>query len=333
MQRIIAYIYRYKGDKDEILTKCGNTGFCRVEVSCDKCGVTICFKDICRQSGEGNIYGLVSEKGRCDTSSCYRIKEHMGAAKIVSGQMNTKVEAGGTDGILIECGANIYIAMWRETVDTVCLVREREEKVDAEQEVLNQLKEVEVQKETMLQEQEIIFEEDKEMIEENVDIYEKNIEMSIDIPQENTEMPRENIEIAKEHRNLHKENEELLKKHKTTESLNDKMLERAFNRMCKVRMVIEDRQYQVVKMKPQEMIMLPRSYWRLANNCFLMEGYYTHKHILFFKCKEGYAIGVPGRGVSNESVFANRFGFDERVTGYEYGKSSNKRTYWLMYLK
>ena len=56
----------------------------------------------------------------------------------------------------------------------------------------------------------------------------------------------------------------------------DEQLQRAYNRMAKSPMIIENVMQQVVKMKPQQMIMLPRKYWRLTNNRFLMEGYYVH---------------------------------------------------------
>lgn len=117
------------------------------------------------------------------------------------------------------------------------------------------------------------------------------------------------------------------------EKREESMLDRAFNRLCKVRMVIEDRECQAVKMRPQDMIMLPRTHWRLANNCFLMDGYYRKKHILFFRNNGIYVIGVPGRGGADEEKYAKRFGFQRRVTGWEYGRNNDRRIYWLMDLE
>lgn len=110
------------------------------------------------------------------------------------------------------------------------------------------------------------------------------------------------------------------------------LIERAFNHLCKTRMILDGTEYQVVKMRPQELIMLPRKYWRLANNCFLMEGYYIHKHILFFKHNGAYVIGVPGRGCGNEKEYAMKFGFEKKIYGYDYGKKLTEKTYWLMHL-
>ena len=44
MQRIIAYIYRYRGDEN-LYRKCGNVGFCRVEEVNGKRLINICFKE------------------------------------------------------------------------------------------------------------------------------------------------------------------------------------------------------------------------------------------------------------------------------------------------
>ena len=109
-------------------------------------------------------------------------------------------------------------------------------------------------------------------------------------------------------------------------------LERAFNRLGKSRMILDGEEYQVVKMRPQELIMLPRRYWRLANNCFVMQGYYGHKHILFFVYSGQYVIGVPGNGTENEKEYAEKCGFKETIKGYEYGKNNKVKTYWLMIL-
>lgn len=276
MQRIIAYIYRYKEDregmttsKEKVFIRCGNAGFCRVEICNDKYAATICFKDVCKVSGRCDIYGLVARKSQ-NAQNSYEVTANIGAMVVAEGRFSGKVDVSGTDGILIECEAGKYMVMWRETVDRLLLQRE----------ILSEV--------------------------EKAEIIQKEVE---------------------------KEPEKMQERTNKNESANTIMLERAYNRLCKVRMTIGGKVCQVVKMKPQEIIMLPRSYWRLASNCFLMDGYYTYKHIVFFKYEGDYVLGVPGKGSATESAYAIRFGFCELVTGGEYGRRTSDRTYWLMRLR
>ena len=60
--------------------------------------------------------------------------------------------------------------------------------------------------------------------------------------------------------------------------------------------------------EPQQMAMLPRKYWHLTNNGFLMECFYIHKHILFFKYKGGFVLGAPARVDRMEEMCAAKYG-------------------------
>ena len=80
------------------------------------------------------------------------------------------------------------------------------------------------------------------------------------------------------------------------------------------------------------MVMLPRKHWRLTNNGFLMECFYIHKHILFFKHKGEFVIGAPARETVDEEMYATRYGFQCKICIKEYGKGSLERNYWIMNL-
>ena len=110
------------------------------------------------------------------------------------------------------------------------------------------------------------------------------------------------------------------------------MLERAYNRMAKVPVIIDKQMHQAVKLHPHQMVMLPRKYWRLTNNGFLMECFYIHKHILFFKHKGEFVIGAPARETVDEEMYATRYGFQCKISIKEYGKGSLERNYWIMNL-
>ena len=67
----------------------------------------------------------------------------------------------------------------------------------------------------------------------------------------------------------------------------------------------------IYKITRQELAGLPRKEWKLANNHFLLHGYYNYHHLVSFE-KEGKCwIGVPGLYFSGEQRAAGAFGFNQ----------------------
>lgn len=67
----------------------------------------------------------------------------------------------------------------------------------------------------------------------------------------------------------------------------------------------------IYKITRQEIAGLPRKEWKLANNHFLLHGYYNYHHLVSFE-KEGKCwIGVPGLYFSGEQRAAGAFGFNQ----------------------
>ncbi len=54
---------------------------------------------------------------------------------------------------------------------------------------------------------------------------------------------------------------------------------------------------------------LPQKERKLANNSFLLHGYYNYKHLLFIKDGENFFLGVPGVYYPREAEAAKNFGF------------------------
>lgn len=108
--------------------------------------------------------------------------------------------------------------------------------------------------------------------------------------------------------------------------------DRIYNRLCKVRMILNGSEYPAVKLKPHELIMLPRSCWRMANNVFLMESYYRYGHILFMLYEGQYVLAVPWQNQRGVGERARQFGFAKCIAGYEYGRCREEKLYWIKYL-
>ena len=289
MQRIIAYIYRYKGEGN-LYRKCGNVGFCRVENIDGRRMINMCFKETHNITKDCEISGIYiddsDDKNMCRCSLGKKLRND----KINGGQMRIRMQGDNEEGLYILSGNERYIVLWNGDREAIL-----------------------IQEKTQSNEKESI-------INKNLIIEEKFIEINNE--KTNQKNNADNFDEVV--------NSEAGKKSEVTKNKNEEeQLLRAYNRLAKYPMIIDDKMQQVVKMKPQQMIMLPRKYWRLTNNPFLMECFYTHKHILFFKYNNCFVIGVPAVGRENEEIYARQYGFKNVSKGSDYNKPANIRQYWL----
>lgn len=65
------------------------------------------------------------------------------------------------------------------------------------------------------------------------------------------------------------------------------------------------------KIQRQDLSRLPRREWRIANNSFLLHGFYNYHHLLYIEEGGKIWIGVPGIYHEKEKVMAQSFGFPE----------------------
>ena len=65
------------------------------------------------------------------------------------------------------------------------------------------------------------------------------------------------------------------------------------------------------KIQRQDLSRLPRKEWRIANNSFLLHGFYNYHHLLYIQEDKKVWIGVPGIYHEKEKVAAGTFGFQE----------------------
>lgn len=81
------------------------------------------------------------------------------------------------------------------------------------------------------------------------------------------------------------------------------------------------------KIQRQELSRLPRREWRIANNSFLLHGFYNYHHLLYIEEDGQVWIGVPGIFHEKEQAAANSFGFTEfrRLNGDEIELEENEK--------
>lgn len=65
------------------------------------------------------------------------------------------------------------------------------------------------------------------------------------------------------------------------------------------------------KISRQDLAQLPRCEWKLANNSFLLHGYYNYKHLLLIEEDTNLFLGVPGVFHEREQAAARAFGFPQ----------------------
>ena len=65
------------------------------------------------------------------------------------------------------------------------------------------------------------------------------------------------------------------------------------------------------KARRQDLTRLPRKEWYLANNSFLLHGYYNYHHLLIAEQDDFWILGVPGIYDRREARAAELFGFPE----------------------
>lgn len=70
------------------------------------------------------------------------------------------------------------------------------------------------------------------------------------------------------------------------------------------------------KLSRNELSVLPRQYWYLANNSFLLHGYYNYNHLLLIEEDGHFLLGVPGICDKQEARAAELFGFPSFSESY-----------------
>lgn len=72
---------------------------------------------------------------------------------------------------------------------------------------------------------------------------------------------------------------------------------------------------QFKKIRRQDIALLPRCEWRLANNSFLLHGYYNYHHLMLIEDGDELWLGVPGIYHRREARAAEAFGFSRFIGG------------------
>lgn len=100
----------------------------------------------------------------------------------------------------------------------------------------------------------------------------------------------------------------------------------------------EDNEFiECVRIEPQDIGVFPMDVWGLANNSFLLHGYYSYRHLIFAKQKleDGfqYVMGIPGVYQNREKFMAQMFGFNSFKSVKNREQKTGEFGYWLTPIK
>ena len=311
MKRFIRYLYEYEGNQ-----KKRNVGFVKVEQDGKETMISVHGKGLCGKSNEniscylikldsemGNILFVPAGEiqiGMISCGGCFCYTEEL----IRAGYGKTEQSAGQTcekkDDI---CGLGLgdpkeafYVALWNEEmygdldIAKAKVFQEFDsDKTAGESKSTKSIDEKEAEVETRFwddEETENLEEEqpekkDQETVEESSE--KKEQETVEELPEKKEQ---EIVEESSEKKDLKKDDRDI---------------------------DLQNFRRQIMKIQRGEISILPRCEWKLANNNFLLHGYYNYRHLVLIDEGNQLKLGVPGIYHEREARAAATFGFPEFI--------------------
>ena len=308
MKRFIRYLYEYEGNQ-----KKRNVGFVKVEQDGKETTISVHGKGLCGKSNEniscylikldsemGNILFVPAGEiqiGMISCGGCFCYTEEL----IRAGYGKTEQSVGQTcekkDDI---CGLGLgdpkeafYVALWNEEMyGDLDIARAKvfqefdSDKTAGESKSIDE-KEAEVEtqfgddEETENLEEEQPEKKEQETVEE---FSEKKEQETVEELPEKKE--QETVEESSEKKDLKKDDRDI---------------------------DLQNSRRQIMKIQRGEISILPRCEWKLANNNFLLHGYYNYRHLVLIDEGNQLKLGVPGIYHEREARAAATFGFPEFI--------------------
>lgn len=301
MKQMICYLYEFHHNQ-----KVRNVGFVRVIPYADKVVLQFHGKGMGFQGVEDFEVFLFSMKD----DICYVTS--IGHMDGVHGNMNSMIEVTGSDvtegegleqfdGIVIrQAGGQNYVAAWKNIDVNVEHMREMSKEEESSEETGNE------EANSGYEESEIlpvkIKEEEREVHRQEVKEKQRKEEQEAELQEVGTVQQETEEE----------ESEVILQavKMEEVDVIPQEMKEE--QRKEETEVISQEEGYpRYEKIERQDIARLPRKEWKLANNSFLLHGFYNYKHLLFIEEKEQLYLGVPGVYHKRENEAANAFGFGQ----------------------
>lgn len=299
MKRFIRYLYEYEGNQ-----KKRNVGFVKVEQDGKETTISVHGKGLCGKSNEniscylikldsetGNILFVPAGEiqiGMISCGGCFCYTEEL----IRAGYGKTEQSVGQTcekkDDI---CGLGLgdpkeafYVALWNEEMyGDLDIARAKvfqefdSDKTAGESKSIKSIDEKEAEVETQ-------FGDDEET--ENLEEEQPEKKEQETVEESSEKKEQETVEELPEKKDLKKDDRDI---------------------------DLQNFRRQIMKIQRGEISILPRCEWKLANNNFLLHGYYNYRHLVLIDEGNQLKLGVPGIYHEREARAAATFGFPEFI--------------------
>ena len=308
MKRFIRYLYEYEGNQ-----KKRNVGFVKVEQDGKETTISVHGKGLCGKSNEniscylikldsemGNILFVPAGEiqiGMISCGGCFCYTEELIRAGYGKTEQSVGKKKKKKDDI---CGLGLgdpkeafYVALWNEEMyGDLDIARAKvfqefdSDKTAGESKSIDE-KEAEVEtqfgddEETENLEEEQPEKKEQETVEESSE--KKEQETVEELPEKKEQ---ETVEESSEKKDLRKDDKDI---------------------------DLQNFRRQIMKIQRGEISILPRCEWKLANNNFLLHGYYNYRHLVLIDEGNQLKLGVPGIYHEREARAAATFGFPEFI--------------------
>lgn len=317
MKRFVTYIYSYEEKK-----KAGNTGFAKIEIRGDECRLEIHLREVYTKQGACRVYLFREDDGTIEGVSLGEMQLRNGAGDFgvvfrISKIRNTPFHFNDFEGIfLLGEDGRIFMSRWKEgaplQVCAECFHEWEEEKEKAET-VAEPSGNAEAAAETV-QMQKAAEAADSRKPEDVPAQTASSTVIHFPKTEENvtvTELPVRNIFPRYDWEEIWKQ---LVANHPVSTPFSDRGI------VC-------------AKIELKDIRELPKRYWYLGNNSFLLHGFFNYHYLVIGKIEEEeesrWFIGVPGIYQNQERVMAIIFGFPEFLPEPE----ENRFGYWYRFIE
>lgn len=298
MQRFVTYIYAYENNN-----KNQNVGFAKVDIRGDYCQVEIHLKRTGYTNVKCPVYLFVRENEMIVGVEIGEIALVNGCGDFVR-QLNCN-GVGETPYCMKDMkGILIFLD------DTVMFASQWDEKA--------------------------IYRENFKPYEETKQIPVEQAEDAAEEPEESGQMEKLQVESVQAQQSREQQTEELQPEAQRSGDMWMDLWEK-LNGMYGAKNLFENMpEISGIHMELKDLRELPKKYWYLGSNSFLLHGFFNYRHLLLGKVENEsgrkWFIGVPGIYQNQEKVLAAVFGFPEFRQEKDTGVKTGQFGYWYRFM-
>lgn len=315
-QRFITYLYKYENDNKQ-----DNVGFAKVEIRNSACRLEVHVRNLNLEISSCTVYLFARNEKIMQSVPMGELQIHRGTADMRYMFEEKNIQEFGLtmdkmEGIFISISENLYIAsQWKEG------------------EIQKQY--VQVQEKIKMPQREEMQEE-AELPKEQEPLQPQNQEAAQGPQESAAQQPEREAAMESSASKEEMESENLKATEISTENLSQEgSLEDAYQKM-KLKLTVffpfQGEEIECIKADITDIQELPKKYWYLGKNSFLLHGFFNYRHLVVGEIRKGekpeYFIGVPGIFQNQERLMATMFGFPEFRTAEQTEFKTGNFGYW-----